>query len=86
MLSRGAALRARASEQLSLRMRVALLAAIMVGLATAGISASAFWVVRASLFADLDDQLHQRADIVVNSGLLANPANLPAAALYGSDV
>jgi two-component system sensor histidine kinase MprB len=79
-------LRARASEQLSLRMRVALLAAIMVGLATAGISAAAFWVVRASLFADLDDQLHQRADIVVNSGLLANPANLPAAALYGSDV
>src|SRR5882757_4802300 len=86
VISRGAALRARASEQLSLRMRVALLAAIMVGLATAGISAAAFWVVRASLFADLDDQLHQRADIVVNSGLLSNPANLPAAALYGADV
>jgi two-component system sensor histidine kinase MprB len=67
-------------------MRVALLAAIMVGLATAGISAAAFWVVRASLFADLDDQLHERASTVVNSGLLANPANLPAAALYGSDV
>jgi two-component system sensor histidine kinase MprB len=86
VFSRGAALRARASEQISLRMRVALLAAIMVGLATAGISAAAFWVVRAGLFADLDDQLHQRADTVVNSGLLANPANLPAAALYGSDV
>ena len=74
------------SEQISLRMRVALLAAVMVGLATAGISAAAFWVVRASLFADLDDQLHQRADTVVNSGLLANPALLPAAALYGADV
>ncbi|MDT7634791.1 MAG: two-component system, OmpR family, sensor histidine kinase MprB [Pseudonocardiales bacterium] len=83
---RGVELRARASEQISLRMRVALLAAIMVGLATAGISAAAFWVVRASLFADLDTQLHQRAETVVNSGLLANPANLPAAALYGSDV
>jgi two-component system sensor histidine kinase MprB len=74
------------SEQISLRMRIALLAAIMVGLATAGISAAAFWVVRASLFSDLDDQLHQRADTVVTSGVLANPANLPAAALYGSDV
>jgi two-component system sensor histidine kinase MprB len=83
VISRGGAL---ASGRISLRMRVALLAAITVGLATAGISVAAFWVVRASLFADLDDQLRQRADTVVNSGLLANPANLPAAALYGSDV
>jgi two-component system sensor histidine kinase MprB len=84
--SRGSSWRSHASEQISLRMRIALLAAIMVGLATAGISVAAFWVVRASLFNDLDDQLHQRADTVVGSGVLANPANLPAAALYGSDV
>jgi two-component system sensor histidine kinase MprB len=84
--SRGSSWRTHASEQISLRLRIGLLAAIMVGLATAGISAAAFWVVRASLFNAVDDQLHQRADTVINSGLLSNRLNLPAAALYGEDI
>lgn len=76
----------RAAEQVSLRMRVALLSAIMVGMAAAGVSAAAFYVVRGSLYSDLDDQLRQRAVTVVSSGLLSNQYNLPAAALYGSDI
>ncbi|HEY2204352.1 MAG TPA: HAMP domain-containing sensor histidine kinase [Pseudonocardia sp.] len=76
----------RAADQISLRMRVALLAAVMVGLAAAGVSAAAFWVVRGSLYSDLDDQLRQRAATVVSSGVGDEPQNLPAAALYGSDI
>ncbi|MBO0877554.1 MAG: HAMP domain-containing histidine kinase, partial [Pseudonocardia sp.] len=67
-------------------MRVALLAAVMVGLAAAGVSAAAFWVVKGSLYSDLDDQLRQRAATVVASGVGDDPQNLPAAALYGSDI
>lgn len=76
----------RFGARISLRMRVALLAAIMVGLSTAGVSAAAFWIVRHSLFSDLDDQLYQRAAVVVASGVAEEPQNLPAAALYGSDI
>jgi two-component system, OmpR family, sensor histidine kinase MprB len=77
---------ARPGVQISLRMRVALLAAVMVGLAAAGVSIAAFWVVKGSLYSDLDDQLRQRAATVVASGVGDDPQNLPAAALYGSDI
>jgi two-component system, OmpR family, sensor histidine kinase MprB len=73
-------------ERLSLRSRIALLAAVMVGLAAAGVSAAAFYVVRGAMFSQLDDQLTHRASVVVSSGLLSNPNYLPAAALYGSDI
>jgi two-component system sensor histidine kinase MprB len=73
-------------DQISLRTRVALLAAIMVGLATAGVSAAAFYVVRGSLNSDLDDQLLHRAEFVVTSGAVGNLSALSAAELYGSDV
>ncbi|WP_028926321.1 sensor histidine kinase [Pseudonocardia acaciae] len=76
----------RSGVEISLRMRVALLAAVMVGLAAAGVSAAAFWVVKSALFSDLDDQLRQRAATVVASGVGDDPQNLPAAALYGSDI
>jgi two-component system sensor histidine kinase MprB len=76
----------RFKAQISLRMRVALLAAVMVGLAAAGVSAAAFLVVKRSLSTDLDDQLRQRAATVVASGVGDDPQNLPAAALYGSDI
>lgn len=75
-----------AADQVSLRMRVALLAAIMVGLASAGVSAAAYFVVRGSLYADLDDQLVIRANTVVSSGMLNNQNTLPVAAMYGSDI
>jgi two-component system sensor histidine kinase MprB len=73
-------------EQISLRMRVAVLAALMVGLAVAVASAAAFWVVRNSLYSDLDAQLRQRATVVVAGGVGDEPQNLPAAAMYGSDI
>lgn len=72
--------------QLSLRMRVALLAAVMVGLVAALISAAAFYVVRGELYADLDSQLRERAETVVDSGVADDPESLPEAALYGSDI
>jgi two-component system sensor histidine kinase MprB len=72
--------------QLSLRMRVALLAAVMVGLAAAGVSLAAFFMVRSALYTDLDDQLRERAATVVGSGVAEQPQTLPAAALYGSDI
>ena len=67
-------------------MRIALLAAVMVGLASAGVSAAAFFVVRGALYADLVDQLRQRAATVVASGVGQRPQTLPDAALYGSDI
>jgi two-component system sensor histidine kinase MprB len=76
----------RTREQISLRTRVALLAAVMVGMATAGVSAAAFYVVRGSLNSDLDDQLLHRAEFVVSSGAIGNLGDISAAELYGSDV
>jgi two-component system, OmpR family, sensor histidine kinase MprB len=73
-------------DRVSLRTRIGLLAAVMVGLAAAGVSAAAFYVVRNSMYRDLDSQLIHRAVFVVDSGLLANPDHLPAAALYGEDI
>jgi two-component system, OmpR family, sensor histidine kinase MprB len=75
-----------AREQVSLRTRIALLAAIMVGLASAGVSAAAFYVVRNSMFSALDSQLVHRASVVVSSGLLNDPYDLPEAAMYGEDI
>ena len=75
-----------ASTRITLRMRVALLAAVMVGLAAAVVSAAAFYLVRNSLLSSLDDELRQRADTVVSSGLVTSRINLPKAALYGSDI
>jgi two-component system sensor histidine kinase MprB len=72
-----------ASDQISLRLRVAVLAALMVGMAAAGVSAAAFYVVRGSMYSGLDQQLIDRARTVVDNGLVAS---LPAAALYGSDI
>jgi two-component system sensor histidine kinase MprB len=72
--------------QVSLRVRIALLAAVMVGLAVAVLSAASFYMVRTSLYADLDDQLRDRAAVVVASGVADQPADLRDAALYGSDV
>jgi two-component system sensor histidine kinase MprB len=71
-------------ERVSLRTRIGLLAAIMVGVAAAGVSAVAFYVVRNAMYDNLDSQLAQRAAVVVGSGVSAN--YLPAAALYGEDV
>ena len=74
------------TERVSLRTRIGLLAAVMVGLAAAGVSATAFYVVRNSMYHDLDNQLTIRAETVVSTGLLARPDFLPAAALYGEDI
>ncbi|HTK66783.1 MAG TPA: HAMP domain-containing sensor histidine kinase [Pseudonocardia sp.] len=76
----------RLSHQISLRMRIALLAAVMVGLAVAVLSAAAFYMVRTSLYADLDDQLRERAATVVAGGVADQPMALRDAALYGSDI
>lgn len=74
------------SRDLSLRMRIAVLSAVMVGLAVAVLSAAAFYMVRGSLYADLDEQLRERAATVVASGVAVEPAALRDAALYGSDI
>ncbi|HEY9414630.1 MAG TPA: HAMP domain-containing sensor histidine kinase [Pseudonocardia sp.] len=76
----------RLGGQVSLRMRIALLAAVMVGLAVAVLSAAAFYMVRTSLYADLDDQLLERAAAVVAGGIADRPMELRDAALYGSDI
>lgn len=85
-------------DRVSLRTRIGLLAAVMVGLAAAGVSAAAFYVVRNSMYNDLDNQLIHRAATVVSSGVLDNPdcisismpgpsrCYLRAAALYGEDI
>ena len=80
------AARPRLGGQVSLRMRIALLAAVMVGLAVAVLSAAAFYMVRTSLYADLDDQLQDRAATVVAGGIANRPMALRDAALYGSDI
>lgn len=67
-------------------MRIALLAAVMVGLAVAVLSAAAFYMVRTSLYSDLDDQLQERATAVVAGGIANRPMALRDAALYGSDI
>jgi two-component system sensor histidine kinase MprB len=71
---------------LSLRTRIAALSAVMVGLSVAVVSGAAFYMVRTSLYADLDDQLRDRAADIVAGGVAIQPANLRDAALYGSDI
>ncbi|MGI8816725.1 MAG: ATP-binding protein [Pseudonocardia sp.] len=70
----------------SLRVRIAVLSAVMVGLAVFVLSAAAFYMVRTSLYSELDDQLRERAATVVASGVAVQPAALRDAALYGSDI
>jgi len=55
--------------RISLRTRIALLAAVAVGLTVASVSLAAFLVVRTSLYNQLDANLIQRANAAVNTGL-----------------
>jgi two-component system, OmpR family, sensor histidine kinase MprB len=82
-----AAVRERVAS-LSLRSRVAILAAAAVGLAVAATSVAGFLTVRAQLHQRLDENLLARAQAAVNSPL-ADPdqlARIPAAAVGAADV
>ncbi|MGZ6880778.1 MAG: two-component sensor histidine kinase, partial [Mycobacteriaceae bacterium] len=76
------------TSSVSLRSRVTLLAAIMVGIAVALMAASAFFVVQRALYNDVDNQLATRASTVLNSNLLSSISeeNLQIATLFSSGV
>ncbi|GAA1010743.1 HAMP domain-containing sensor histidine kinase [Nocardiopsis tropica] len=52
------------TRNVSFRWRVTLLAAAVVGVAVAVMAASAFFVVKRAMYADVDDRLHQQMDSV----------------------
>ncbi|WP_345000723.1 HAMP domain-containing sensor histidine kinase [Tsukamurella soli] len=52
------------TRKVSFRWRVTLLAAIVVGVAVAVMAASAFFVVKRAMYADVDNRLHQQMDSV----------------------
>jgi two-component system, OmpR family, sensor histidine kinase MprB len=76
------------TRSVSLRSRVTLLAAIVVGIAVALMAASAFFVVQRALYNDVDNQLATRASTVLNSNLLSSISedNLQIATLFSSGV
>ena len=55
--------------RISLRTRIALLAAVAVGLTVASVSFAAFMVVRSTLYRQFDANLVQRANTAANAGL-----------------
>ena len=76
------------TKAVSLRTRVTLLAATVVGIAVALMAASAFFVVQRALYDDVDNQLATRASTVLNSTLLSSVSqeNLQIATLFSSGV
>jgi len=76
------------TRSVSLRTRVTLLAATVVGIAVALMAASAFFVVQRALYDDVDNQLATRAQTVLNSNLLTaiSDENLQIATLFSSGV
>ncbi|GAB2670518.1 HAMP domain-containing sensor histidine kinase [Gordonia jinhuaensis] len=78
------------TRSVSLRLRVTLLAATVVGVAVAVMAAAAYLVVYRALYADVDTQLENRADsltVLVSSGALdSTPQLLVGGTLYSTDV
>ncbi|MFD0926660.1 HAMP domain-containing sensor histidine kinase [Williamsia deligens] len=78
------------TRSISLRMRVTLLAATVVGIAVAVMAASAYAVVYRAMYADVDAQLMNRADgmtQLARLGLLeSSPENLVAGTIFSSDI
>ena len=72
----------------SLRTRIAVLAAVAVGLTVASVSLAAYLVVRSSLYAQLDENLVQRANAAVGAGLNQQAViqAIPAAFFGAADV
>jgi two-component system sensor histidine kinase MprB len=73
---------------ISLRTRIAVLAAVAVGLTVASVSLGAYLVVRSSLYAQVDENLVQRANSAVQSGLAQQAViqAIPAAAFGAADI
>ncbi len=78
------------TREISLRMRVTLLAATVVGIAVAVMAASAYAVVYRAMYADVDAQLVNRADgmtQLARLGLLdSSPESLVAGTIFSSDI
>ncbi|MGZ8179045.1 ATP-binding protein [Williamsia sp. SKLECPSW1] len=78
------------TRSISLRMRVTLLAATVVGIAVAVMAASAYAVVYRAMYADVDAQLVNRADgmtQLARLGLLdSSPEGLVAGTIFSSDI
>ena len=79
---------ARPTTRMSLGTRIALFAAVAVGITAALVSLGAYLVVRASLYRQLDDGLMDRADSAVRSSLVQESVlqAIPAAAFGAADV
>lgn len=79
---------ARPPTHMSLGTRIAMFAAVAVGITAALVSLGAYLVVRASLYRELDDGLVQRANVAVRSSLVQQSVleAIPAAAFGAADV
>lgn len=75
-------------RRISLRARIAVLAAVAVGLTVASVSLAAYLVVHSSLYAQLDESLVRRANSAVESGLAQQAViqAIPAAAFGAADI
>ncbi|GAA5043468.1 HAMP domain-containing sensor histidine kinase [Nocardia callitridis] len=74
------------TRSVSLRWRVTLLAASVVAIAVAVTSIAAYALVARALYADVDQQLRERADAVIASNAYGfNPMNLMVAASFYTD-
>lgn len=78
----------RPPARMSLGTRIALFAAVAVGITAALVSLGAYLVVRASLYRQLDDGLLQRANVAVGSSLVQQSVLevIPAAAFGAADL
>jgi two-component system, OmpR family, sensor histidine kinase MprB len=76
------------SIRMSLGTRIALFAAVAVGVTAALVSLGAYLVVRATLYRQLDDLLLQRANVAVSSSLVQQSVlqAIPAAAFGAADL
>ena len=78
----------RGRPRMSLGSRIALFAAVAVGITAALVSLGAYLVVRASLYRQLDEGLLQRANVAVRSSLVQQSVleAIPAAAFGAADL
>jgi two-component system sensor histidine kinase MprB len=76
------------TRSVSLRWRVTLLAASVVAIAVAVTSIAAYALVARSLYADVDNQLRARADVMINSNidLLGFQSIVAFSSLYSNDM
>ncbi|PBC50929.1 two-component sensor histidine kinase [Rhodococcus sp. ACS1] len=75
------------TRSVSLRWRVTLLAASVVAIAVAVMAIAAYAVVSRALYADVDNQLRNRASALIDSNLVTfDPRYIAGATLYTTDI